>query len=128
MAFSLAQRIQERQGEQYPRHGRHLGPRRVFRGPICADPACGKSERIGRLAQPLQGALRVASVGGEVFTAEVVARVRATDEREILGLYESVTQVPQQASDDGVSLVADVYAVADAGYLREAGIGIRAIV
>jgi hypothetical protein len=117
MAFSLAQRIQERQGEQYPRHGRHLGPRRVFRGPICADPACGKSERIGRLAQPLQGALRVASVRGG-----------PPDEREILGLYESVTQVPQQASDDGVSLVADVYAVADAGYLREAGIGIRAIV
>jgi predicted ATPase len=43
------------------------------------------AERIGRLAQPLQGALRVASVEGEVFTAEVVARVRGTDEREILG-------------------------------------------
>jgi DNA-binding SARP family transcriptional activator/predicted ATPase len=43
------------------------------------------AERIGRLAQPLQGALRVASVEGEVFTAEVVARVRATDEREMVG-------------------------------------------
>jgi predicted ATPase len=42
-------------------------------------------ERVGRLAQPLQGLLRVASVEGEVFTAEVAARVRATDEREILG-------------------------------------------
>jgi hypothetical protein len=42
-------------------------------------------ERIGRLAQPLRAALRVASVEGEVFTAEVVARVRATDEREMLG-------------------------------------------
>ncbi|HSR33189.1 MAG TPA: hypothetical protein VLY63_21700, partial [Anaerolineae bacterium] len=37
-------------------------------------------ERIGRLAEPLRTALRVASVEGEVFTAEVVARVRATDE------------------------------------------------
>jgi adenylate cyclase len=43
------------------------------------------AERIGRLAQPLRTALRVASVEGEVFTAEVVARVTATDEREILG-------------------------------------------
>ncbi len=41
-------------------------------------------ERIGRLAQPLQAALRVASVEGGVFTAEVVARVRATDEGEML--------------------------------------------
>ena len=43
------------------------------------------AERFGRLAQPLRAALRVASVEGEVFTAEVVARVRATGEREILG-------------------------------------------
>jgi predicted ATPase len=43
------------------------------------------AERIGRLAEPLQGALRVASVEGEVFTAEVVARVRAADEREMVG-------------------------------------------
>ena len=42
------------------------------------------AERIGRLAQPLQAALRVASVEGEDFTAEVVARVRATDEREMV--------------------------------------------
>jgi DNA-binding SARP family transcriptional activator/predicted ATPase len=41
-------------------------------------------ERIDRLDRPLQDALRVASVEGEVFTAEVVARVRGTDEREIL--------------------------------------------
>jgi predicted ATPase len=33
----------------------------------------------------LRAALRVASVEGEVFTAEVVARVTATDEREMLG-------------------------------------------
>jgi DNA-binding SARP family transcriptional activator/predicted ATPase len=44
------------------------------------------AERIGRLAEPLQAALRVASVEGEVFTAEVVARVRAADEQELVGL------------------------------------------
>jgi adenylate cyclase len=42
------------------------------------------AERIGRLAQPLRAALRVASVEGEVFTAEVVARVRAADERDLV--------------------------------------------
>jgi len=43
------------------------------------------AERIGRLAEPLRAALRVASVEGEVFTAEVVARVRAADEGEVVG-------------------------------------------
>jgi DNA-binding SARP family transcriptional activator/predicted ATPase len=43
------------------------------------------AERIGRLAQPLQAALRVASVEGEVFTAEVVARVQAASEGEVVG-------------------------------------------
>jgi predicted ATPase len=47
------------------------------------------AERIGRLAEPLQAALRVASVEGEVFTAEVVARVRAADEREVVGRLSS---------------------------------------
>jgi adenylate cyclase len=42
------------------------------------------AERIGRLAQPLQAALQVASVEGEVFTAEVLAQVLKTDERELL--------------------------------------------
>jgi adenylate cyclase len=42
------------------------------------------AERIGRLAEPLQDALRVASVEGEVFTAEVVARVQVADEREVV--------------------------------------------
>jgi len=42
------------------------------------------AERIGRLPEPLQDALRVASVEGEVFTAEVVARVGATEEREVV--------------------------------------------
>ncbi|MBN1659486.1 MAG: AAA family ATPase [Anaerolineae bacterium] len=40
-------------------------------------------ERIDRLAAPLRDALRAASVEGEVFTAEVVARVRGIDEREM---------------------------------------------
>jgi predicted ATPase len=41
-------------------------------------------ERIGRLAQPLRAALRVASVEGEDFTAEVIARVLETDERDMV--------------------------------------------
>ena len=42
------------------------------------------AERIGRLARPLRAAMRVASVEGEVFTAEVVARVLGTDERKLV--------------------------------------------
>ena len=42
------------------------------------------AERIGRLARPLQTLLRVASVEGELFTAEVVARVEETGEKDIL--------------------------------------------
>ncbi|MEJ2266573.1 MAG: hypothetical protein P8X95_24260, partial [Anaerolineales bacterium] len=42
------------------------------------------AERIGRLARPLRAVLRVASVEGETFTAEVVAQVQATGERELL--------------------------------------------
>jgi DNA-binding SARP family transcriptional activator/predicted ATPase len=41
-------------------------------------------ERIGRLPESLQAALQVASVEGEVFTAEAVARVLDTDEREMV--------------------------------------------
>jgi predicted ATPase len=41
-------------------------------------------ERIDRLARPLRDALRVASVQGEVFTAEVLARVRGSEHREVL--------------------------------------------
>jgi adenylate cyclase len=43
------------------------------------------AERIGRLAQPSRAILRVASVEGELFTAEVVAQIRAIDRREMLG-------------------------------------------
>jgi DNA-binding SARP family transcriptional activator/predicted ATPase len=42
------------------------------------------AERIGRLAEPWQAILRVASVEGEDFTAEVVARVLGTDQRTIV--------------------------------------------
>jgi DNA-binding SARP family transcriptional activator/predicted ATPase len=42
------------------------------------------AERIERLAEPLKEMARAASVEGEVFTAEVVARTQAADEREIV--------------------------------------------
>jgi predicted ATPase len=42
------------------------------------------AERIDRLDAPSREALRVASVEGETFTAEVVARVRSTDKREMV--------------------------------------------
>jgi predicted ATPase len=42
------------------------------------------AERIGRLFEPLQDILRAASVQGETFTAEVLARARGGDEREIV--------------------------------------------
>jgi DNA-binding SARP family transcriptional activator/predicted ATPase len=42
------------------------------------------AERIGRLDEFLQSVLRVASVEGETFTAEVVARVRAAGDREMV--------------------------------------------
>jgi DNA-binding SARP family transcriptional activator/tetratricopeptide (TPR) repeat protein len=42
------------------------------------------AERIGRLDPMLQAILRTASVQGEIFTAEVVARVQARQEAEIL--------------------------------------------
>jgi DNA-binding SARP family transcriptional activator len=42
------------------------------------------AERVGRLAEPLQRLLRVASVEGEAFSAEVVARVEGADEHEVV--------------------------------------------
>jgi predicted ATPase len=42
------------------------------------------AERIDRLAEPLKEIVRAASVEGEVFTAEVVARTLAVDERQII--------------------------------------------
>jgi DNA-binding SARP family transcriptional activator/predicted ATPase len=43
------------------------------------------AERIGRLPRVLRSALRVASVEGETFTAEVVARVGGTEQRKLQG-------------------------------------------
>jgi len=42
------------------------------------------AERVGRLPEALQEALTVASVEGEVFTAEVIARVQAIGERAMV--------------------------------------------
>jgi tetratricopeptide (TPR) repeat protein len=42
------------------------------------------AERIGRLPQKLRGLLTVASVEGDIFTAEVVARTGAADERDVV--------------------------------------------
>ena len=42
-------------------------------------------ERIGRLEEELRDILTVASVEGEDFTAQVVARVREADERDLVG-------------------------------------------
>lgn len=42
------------------------------------------AERVGRLEQPLQDILRVASVEGETFTAEVAAQVLGFDQREVV--------------------------------------------
>lgn len=41
-------------------------------------------ERIGRLPEILQKALAVASVEGEMFTAEVISQIRKIDKREML--------------------------------------------
>jgi predicted ATPase/energy-coupling factor transporter ATP-binding protein EcfA2 len=43
------------------------------------------AERIGRIDEILQTALQVASVEGEVFTAEVLSQVLETSERALLG-------------------------------------------
>jgi DNA-binding SARP family transcriptional activator/predicted ATPase len=42
------------------------------------------AERVGRLDRAAREALRVASVEGEIFTAEVVAQVRSADAREMV--------------------------------------------
>jgi DNA-binding SARP family transcriptional activator/tetratricopeptide (TPR) repeat protein/energy-coupling factor transporter ATP-binding protein EcfA2 len=42
------------------------------------------AERIGRLKQPMKEVLRVASVEGEVFTAEILAKILEIDPREML--------------------------------------------
>ena len=46
-------------------------------------------ERIGRLPEKLCGVLKTASVEGESFTAEVVARLQETDVREMVQILSS---------------------------------------
>ncbi len=46
-------------------------------------------ERIGRLEEDLIDLLKVASVEGELFTAQVLARVSNRDERQVLGLLSA---------------------------------------
>jgi tetratricopeptide (TPR) repeat protein len=46
-------------------------------------------ERIGRLEAELRGILTVASVEGESFTPEVIARVQGLDRRQLLGLLSN---------------------------------------
>jgi transcriptional regulator with XRE-family HTH domain/tetratricopeptide (TPR) repeat protein len=48
------------------------------------------AQSIGRLPAQLQESLRVASVAGESFTAEVVARVQGMDERQLVRQLSSV--------------------------------------
>ena len=48
------------------------------------------AERIGRLPKTLRDTLTVASVEGETFTAEVVARVRVADEGEMVRCLSDV--------------------------------------
>ena len=45
------------------------------------------AERLGRLPDRLQEALRAASVEGETFTCEVAARVRKIEEEEMLDCF-----------------------------------------
>lgn len=48
------------------------------------------AERIERLADDEQQILKIASVEGETFTAEIIAKVLRVEEREIVGLLSNV--------------------------------------
>lgn len=65
-------------------------------------------ERIDRLAQPLRAALHVASVEGEQFTAEVVARVQGVDEKALRHrLSESLERTHKLVAADSIARVGD---------------------
>ena len=53
-------------------------------------------ERIGRLAPPLQELLRIASVAGETFDAEILAHVQGMDEGQIAGQLGSTLDREQR--------------------------------
>ncbi|TEU18704.1 MAG: hypothetical protein E3J21_05315 [Anaerolineales bacterium] len=63
------------------------------------------AERMGRLAEPAREALRVASVEGEAFTAEVVARVLAADEREMVRWLSKLDREHHLVSAQGIQRV-----------------------
>jgi ABC-type transport system substrate-binding protein len=61
-------------------------------------------ERIGRLEEELREALSVASVEGEAFTAQVVARVQAVDERQLLRALSRELEKRHRLVREGESL------------------------
>jgi len=63
------------------------------------------AERIGRLAEPVQEALRVASVEGEAFTAEVLARVLGSGKREVVRWLSKLDTEHRLVSAQGVKQV-----------------------
>ncbi|HSJ57346.1 MAG TPA: tetratricopeptide repeat protein [Anaerolineae bacterium] len=58
-------------------------------------------ERIGRLAEDLRRSLTVASVEGEQFTAEVVARVRSLEVRELVASLSDELQKEHRLVESG---------------------------
>ncbi|MCB0167200.1 MAG: AAA family ATPase [Anaerolineae bacterium] len=54
------------------------------------------NERISRLPQTLQEVLKIASVEGEVFTAEVAARVQAINERQMVSQLSQILDRQQR--------------------------------
>jgi len=60
------------------------------------------AERIGRLAETAREALRVASVEGEAFTAEVLARVLGTGEREVVRQLAKLDREHRLVSAQGI--------------------------
>jgi DNA-binding SARP family transcriptional activator/predicted ATPase len=82
--IELLRGLQERGDLLHDPAGRWVEGRALDWGTLPARVEAAIRERISRLAEPLRLALQVASVEGEVFTAEVIARVQATGERETL--------------------------------------------
>jgi len=63
-------------------------------------------ERFGRISPEMQELLTVASVEGEVFTAQIAARVQGLDERQVLrSLERELSQLHGLVQEDGVKRV-----------------------
>jgi tetratricopeptide (TPR) repeat protein len=74
------------------------------------------AERIGRLPKRLRDVLTVAGVEGETFTAEVMARVVATDEREMVRcLSDTLDKRYRLVSARGIQRVGPALGGAKAG-------------